>query len=386
MPDPSDNDKIDGKIAFPDRWLTTMQTNASRTNSSNSPPVTASSTTLPRYLALAYFFLIVYASLHPFSGWRSSGTSPFAFLETSWPRYWTIFDLFSNILAYTPFGFLLAQSLRIHGRKPNMLLAILSGIVLSFILESIQTYLPSRVPSSLDLVCNSIGSAIGTALACAFGNTVFVQLARLQSHHLAPIPRVEMGLVLIGLWLLTQLSPETVLFGTGDFRHFFDISPAMPYAPPSFFAIETIIIICNTTAIGLMVHALLFAEGAAHKTLLGFFLLALFIRTLAAIILVDPLNAFAWLTPGASLGLLLGGTTLFALLFFPAPWRIALAGLSLMVGTILVNLTPTNPYSEVALDAWRQGHFLNFNGLTRLTASFWPFLTLPYLILLSRRL
>ena len=69
----------------------------------------------------------------------------------------------------------------------------------------------------------------------------------------------------------------------------------------------------------------------------------------------------------------------------PGPWRIALAGLALMAGTVLVNLTPPNPYSVAALAAWRQGHFLNFNGLTRLTASLWPFLALPALILLGRR-
>ena len=59
--------------------------------------------------------------------------------------------------------------------------------------------------------------------------------------------------------------------------------------------------------------------------------------------------------------------------------------MALMAGTVLVNLVPFNPYSAAALAIWRQGHFLNFNGLTRMAASFWPFLALPYLILLGRR-
>ena len=33
-------------------------------------------TVLARYLALAYVLLVVYASLHPFSGWRDLGLSP----------------------------------------------------------------------------------------------------------------------------------------------------------------------------------------------------------------------------------------------------------------------------------------------------------------------
>ena len=50
-------------------------------------------------------------------------------------------------------------------------------------------------------------------------------------------------------------------------------------------------------------------------------------------------------------------------------------GFALMAGTVLVNITPFNPYSVAALTAWRQGHFFNFNGLTRLTAANSSFLS-----------
>ena len=59
---------------------------------------------LPRYLALAYAALVIYASLHPFAGWRDLGVPAFAFLEAGWPRYWTAFDLATNIVAYVPLG------------------------------------------------------------------------------------------------------------------------------------------------------------------------------------------------------------------------------------------------------------------------------------------
>ncbi len=36
--------------------------------------------TLARYLFVAYALLVVYASLHPFSGWRDQGVPQFAFL------------------------------------------------------------------------------------------------------------------------------------------------------------------------------------------------------------------------------------------------------------------------------------------------------------------
>lgn len=363
-----------------------MHTGTSPAAPSHADGISSPLPRLPRYLTTAYLALIVYASLHPFSGWRAPGISPFIFLEAAWPRYWTVFDLAINVATYVPFGFLLTQSL---GRRPGNLLtsltAFLLGATLSFVIESVQTYLPSRVPSNVDLLCNSVGAGLGAALSLRYGKRFFARIARVQHYLLAPIPHIEYGLVLTALWLLTQLSPETILFGAGDLRHLFDIPPALPYAAPSFFAMETGIIVCNTLAIGLIMSAILARQGPAYRTLPWFFAAALLIRTLAAAVLVGPQNALAWLTPGAGLGVLVGGLALFLALLLPLPLRIAIAGVSLMAGTVLVNLAPFNPYSVAALAAWRQGHFLNFNGLTRLAASFWPFLALPYLILLGRR-
>ena len=344
-------------------------------------------TLLPRYLALAYAALIVYASLHPFTGWRDPGVSPFFFLDAAWPRYWTVFDLLINVLAYLPLGFLLALTLRrLPGRWLPALAALLLGAAISFALECLQTWLPSRVPSNVDLASNSLGSAIGAMLTLWHGDRFFRHVVLMQQRMLAPIRNVELGLVLTGVWLLTQLSPETLLFGAGDLRHLFEITPAVPYAAPSFFAMETAIIVCNTIAIGLFTRTLLSGNTSAYLVLITFFAVALLIRALAAAILVDPLDAFAWFTPGAGLGLMLGFSLLALMLLLPAPWRVALAGLALMAGTVLVNLAPPNPYSAAALATWRQGHFLNFNGLTRIAASFWPFIALPYLTVLGRRI
>ncbi|MGE5490011.1 MAG: VanZ family protein, partial [Actinomycetota bacterium] len=73
------------------------------------------------------------------------------------------------------------------------------------------------------------------------------------------------------------------------------------------------------------------------------------------------------------------------ILVLPFNARLVLAALALMAGTVLVNLAPPNPYSAAALAAWRQGHFLNFNGLTRLVSILWPFLTLPFFLLAGRK-
>ena len=74
----------------------------------------------------------------------------------------------------------------------------------------------------------------------------------------------------------------------------------------------------------------------------------------------------------------------FAAAQLPGRIRQALAALSLMLATALVNLAPENPYYTAILQVWHQGHFLNFNGLTRLTSALWPFLALPWLMLLRK--
>jgi len=63
----------------------------------------------------------------------------------------------------------------------------------------------------------------------------------------------------------------------------------------------------------------------------------------------------------------------------------ALAAVLLMAATVLVNLTPPNPYLANTLKLWQQGHFLNFNGLTRLLSVLWAYVALGYLMYLAAR-
>ena len=119
---------------------------------------------LARYLAIAYALLVAYASLHPLTGWQDNGVPVFDYLGAAWPRYYTGFDLAANILAYLPLGFLLVPALQMRlGIAAAALLAALAGGGLSFALESLQNFLPSRVPSNIDLACNAIGAMIGAA-------------------------------------------------------------------------------------------------------------------------------------------------------------------------------------------------------------------------------
>lgn len=341
---------------------------------------------LARYLALAWCGLVIYGSLHPFSSWRDTGISPFAFLEGGWPRYWTVFDLTTNVAVYLPLGFLVTLAFpRLPGSFTAVVLATTLAAAVSFCLESIQTWLPSRVPSNVDLGCNALGGFLGALLAYHTGPRFFPRLAAWQQRIVAPIPHAELGLTLLGLWLLVAVSPEILLFGTGDLRHLLESAGVVPFAAPSFMLIEASVTAFNAIAAGLLVRLLMARTAHAYLAVPAFLFLGLLVRTLGAAVLVGPANALTWLTPGAQMGLMVGLVALAPALLLPATPRQMLAALALMAGTVMVNLAPANPYSAAALAAWRQGHFLNFNGLTRWASILWPFLALPYLLLAGRR-
>lgn len=341
---------------------------------------------LARYLALAWCGLIVYGSLHPFSGWRDSGVSSFAFLEGEWPRYWTSFDLLTNIAVYVPLGFFLTLALnRLPWRFTAPIVATLFAATISCGLEALQTWLPSRVPSNLDLACNSLGGLLGAAWAQSVGPRIFARIAALEHRVIAPVAHAELGLTLLGLWLLVPLSPETMLFGAGDLRQSIGLTGALPFAADSFSQIEAAITALNAIVVGLIVRQLSARLLWAYIGVPLFLLLGLLVRTLSSAILINPGEALAWLTPGTQTGLLVAGLFLAAAIALPAAWRLALALLALLAASTLVNLAPPNPYSMAALATWQQGHFLNFNGLTHLVAMLWPLLTLPFLILTLRR-
>ncbi|MDB5745791.1 MAG: hypothetical protein JWP72_639, partial [Massilia sp.] len=120
---------------------------------------------ISRAALLAYLLLIVYASWFPFTGWRSNGLPLLSFMNLVKQRYWTGFDVMVNVVGYVPLGILLALAMYplIRGVWAALLAAIL-GFLVSGTMEAVQNFLPSRVPSNLDLVTNAAGAFIGACI------------------------------------------------------------------------------------------------------------------------------------------------------------------------------------------------------------------------------
>ena len=344
---------------------------------------------LARFLLALYILLVVYATLHPLSGWRGPGGPALAFLAAPWPRYVTAFDLGANFLGYMPYGLLcvLAVQPRLSG-TPAALLALLSGAALSLALEAAQSFLPARIPSNLDVVANVAGVAAGALAGFLLAPRLLGggALARLRTEAFEPGVAVDLGLTLLGLWLFAQLNPATLLFGAGDLRDLVAGPVAglrQRHGAELFVAIEAATAAANLAAVTLLASAVARPGAPLRRLLVALIAAALLVRTLAFAVLMQAEQVLAWLTSGAQLGLAAGIALALATLWLPRSLRLALAAMLLMAATMLVNLAPPNPYLAATLKVWEQGHFLNFNGLTHLVSVAWPFAALGYLIYLA---
>jgi VanZ family protein len=343
-----------------------------------------------------YAALIVYASWYPFSGWRSNGLPLTAFLFVPLPYYWTGFDVITNIIGYLPFGMLMVFALypRLRG-VPAVLLACAAGTLLSAGMEIGQNFLPTRVSSNLDLLTNAGGAALG-ALLGALLVPAFLEQSRLLALRRAWfLHEASRGLIVLGLWPLAQIYPQGYLFGHGQLLPLLsEWASALKSVPIDLGALlrrgqelsaeqywlsETIITACGFT--GALLTLLCQMRRRAPKLAAAGLLAvaALAFKTLASALLFAPENAFAWVTPGAQGGLLIGIIMLSGLALAPPLAQRRVAILALVIGLATVNVAPANPYFVSTLQTWVQGKFLNFNGAAQFLSLVWPFVTLWFL-------
>ena len=340
---------------------------------------------LARLLLLVYLGLVAYASLYPLAGWRDHGLSPVEFLSAPWPRHVLAFDVIADVLGYVPLGLLavLAFYPRLRGAKAALAATAL-GALLSLALEASQTYLPARVPSNVDVLCNAGGTLLG-ALAGIFAAPWTSPVGGWRARAFLPGAQADVGLALLGLWLFMQLNPAMLLFGSGDLRDLLS-GPAGPArAPELFVAIEALTATANLAAVALLLSAIATPGAPVRAMILAVVCAALAVKSLSFAIILRAENSFAWLTPGALQGLAAGLALAMVAVSLPRVARLATAAALLMAAAVLVNFAPANPYLAAILKLWQQGHFLNFNGLTRVVAWLWPLAAIVFLVFAAAR-
>jgi len=336
-------------------------------------------------LALAYLLIIVYASLQPFRDWRFPPGEILHFLTAPWPRYITLSDVLINLIAYAPFGFLLALGLKTRlSARAAVVTAALLAAMLSLAMEGVQMFLPGRVTSNVDLLTNSAGALFGAMAAPLLSPSGFPgsKIAALRQRWFMPGMMADAGLVIICLWLFTHLHPTAQPFGAGYLRATFDLPAYVFHTPRLLLLAEAAVVFFNLLGLGLLISALMRKTSRPFSFIAAIVAVGLAVKSVAAVTLFKSPAPFLWLTPGVSSGLLAGGILLYLLLRLPRTVKIALAIICFCAAVAAINLAPDNPYQTVPpqLLAGSPSHFLGFSGIIRALSELWPFLTVGYLL------
>lgn len=346
-------------------------------------------------LALVVLCLIIYASLYPFAGWRNQGISPLQFLTAPLPKYWTGFDAGINLLGYAPFGFLLALSaLRSQRRSWAVSVAVAAAGLLSLAMETLQSYLPSRVPSNLDLALNTLGAWLGACAAWALEKTGVIDH---WSHFRARWfgQQARGALVLLLLWPLALMFPASVPMGLGQvfersesaLAEALADTPFLEWMPVREIELQPLVPMAELAcvALGALIPCLLgycVIRTLWHRAAFSVVMIAAGIAAsaLSAALSYGPAHAWAWLDVSVQAGLALTALLAVALLALPRRGAAALTLLALAVQLSLLNQAPIDPYFAQTLQTWEQGRFIRFHGLVQWLGWLWPFAVLPYVL------
>jgi len=247
-------------------------------------------------------------------------------------------DLVSNILLYLPCG--LFGMLALKGRVPtgiSILLAALTGTLISASVEFLQCYAEYRNPTFGDIYANAIGSAVGA------GAGVFAQ-QHYRPAWLQPLLAHPRALLLLILWLGARLYPYVP---TIDLHKYWSalkplfISPSLP--PLELF---------RYSVAWLFVAALIHSCYGSQRWKFAFPLFA------AAFFGAKVLITDLIVKPADLLGCLLA--LLLWLLFFAATRpRYLLLALPYLAAMLLVMLAPFS-FSDLA---WRDYGWVPFKSL-----------------------
>lgn len=350
-------------------------------------------TLLPHALALLYGAAIAYASLQPFAPWLTPTDGAPFWPFAPWPPRWTRFDALANILAYLPFGLFVALTPRRATPAARAARGLAVGMTLSFGLETLQMFLPSRDANLIDFLANTTGTLLG-----AFAAAIIVRSERTRALLSAFRNRVflpgmlgDIGIALLAVWLAAQINPGIPLFAVT-----FD-ADALPAgvaagaiaAHPDRAAvlIEAAQSALQLTGVGLFLVLLLRDRrhiGGAVLLLIG---TALLVKGISAMLLLKPAVWEAWLKPGVSIGIATGLLILLCIVFLPRPVQLAACATALLASLLLPVLVADLPLTRASLTlfSWRYGHLLNFNGLTQSMLLAWPLAVAAWLFALAGR-
>lgn len=335
-------------------------------------------------LALAIVIpIIAYASVRPFQGWRDPGRHPFGYLFAA-PQFGAPFDALLNVVGYVVLSFVLTLALfpRVIGRRA-FAIGFLGPMLCSVLIEAIQTYLPGRFPSVIDVVMNTAGAMLGAAIAVR--STPWLADHRGGKHYrdrwLVPGHVTEIGLIVLAGWFVALFAQRTILFGTGDFRGNFGATLDLGLPPIVYSVTEVYIVAANLVVAGLVLRLITSDKVARVHWFFVLVAAAIVTRVIAQLTFWKISSALVWITPEVLIGVISGMAV--ALLTLNLSRRVAAIAALVLVATSLavVNITPPDPALWLQSSAPRERMLIGLVLVARYTAKGWPLAAIAFLVM-----
>lgn len=322
------------------------------------------------WMSLLYGSLVIYGTLFPLTEWVSPLSGWSNPITQPWPDRASRADIIINVLAYVPLGLFMTLWLRPRlGLVMAVLVASLFNCGLSFTLEVLQSALPSRVPSLLDWVTNSLGAVAGALIASAFDPHLAVGRTLLKWRHewFDGGRLINLTLVILGVWALTQTAPFVPSFDWGNLKSGLKPLGNTLRHPDTFHVTDALAISFTLLALGLI------TLHAARRQALGVFLAFSLAVLLAKVPIVGR-----QLTLEAILGWLGAMSVLFLLPRRTTPAiRLMGASAALLTAYALVQFKPgnfpgTHPINWIPF----QGQIGSLVGMSDIMETLWPFMAI----------
>lgn len=332
-------------------------------------------------LLFIYSVLLAYGSLYPLSSWQGERPFDLSFLWNAWPPTTTRIDLLTNLFVYVPFGIFATRALfRHHYSLVHWLIISLVGAVFSTNLECLQLFVPNRVASNVDILTNTAGVAIGAALAPFFSSRsrFFALLVALRRYWFRPGWVVNLGLILLVLWVLAQFSLQKPGLVAGSLHGGF--TPFWEHSVTQFRYNLALLFALEIASLSLFIAILLRPDQRLTTGTLRFTLSAILLKFLIAALLIKLVFLIRLLSLEATLGLSIGASAPLALVYLrakPPPYPLLASVFCILILVKLMHGVPFLTATGRTPDLATQPELLfNISGIAYLVAELWPYLAL----------
>jgi hypothetical protein len=293
--------------------------------------------------------------------------------------------------------FLWALSALRSGRsRYAIVLAVLVAGVLSLAMESVQSFLPNRVPSNVDLALNVVGACLGALMAWVLEKLgVLARWSRLRARWF--VEEARGALVLLALWPIALLFPAAVPFGLGQVFERLEAAlaeglqdtPFLEWLPLRDVELQPLVPVAELICVvlGVLIPCLLgycIVRSSLRRAVFSLlvFMIGIGVTALSAALSYGPEHAWSWVSLPVKTGLV--SALVLAMLMVRVPLRASAALVLLALGIYLslLNQAPTSAYFSQTLSTWEQGRFIRFNGLAQWLGWLWPYAALVYVMTL----